>query len=334
MQTRESNVTTGWRGGFCNLGVFFRLELQRFVDGMPRQLCNDAFLSQLCIFRLFPVSETSIEAAHSRVALSSSKHHIGPVRVSLSNRLRLIEASIARDEEFGKQLLQCFSSARSLKTIAAELNLEGHPLWCGKDTKLNRLHTSQSRILLTAMIYHCDIEARFHSMKEFMKSTNQKKARRQRLLTRLCGGTPQPDVALIYRTALLDYVQAQVQPGEFYSVGHEVFVGMESLQGDTPATEWRQAAIPVKDEDIDFDMDTEQAKPKPDSVFFQIVSAKPGQRKILKGGVGTGNVIRKHHIALTLHAQLGGDDAAPIVGNKPIVGAAGNVVVLDQIGDP
>ena len=46
----------------------------------------------------------------------------------------------------------------------------------------------------------------------------------------------------------------------------------------------RQAALPVEDEDIDFDMDTEQAKPKPDSVFFQIVSAKPGQRKILRGG--------------------------------------------------
>eukprot|EP00974_Lingulodinium_polyedra_P015076 1459652-Lingulodinium_polyedra.AAC.1 len=86
---------------------------------------------------------------------------------------------------------------------------------------MKKTHLTQARPILTAMVYHCDIEARFYSMKEFMKDTNSKKTRQRRLLARLCGGEPKPDAAQIYRTALLDHVQAHVQPGVFYSVDHE-----------------------------------------------------------------------------------------------------------------
>eukprot|EP00974_Lingulodinium_polyedra_P072517 7016923-Lingulodinium_polyedra.AAC.1 len=96
---------------------------------------------------------------------------------------------------------------------------------------------------------------------------------------------------------------------------------MESLQGvlDTPATKWRQAAMPVEDDDFDdMEADIEEARPKPDRVFFHVANAKPAKRKLLKGAVGAENVARKHHVALTLHAQLGGDDAPPLVDSKPI----------------
>ena len=82
----------------------------------------------------------------------------------------------------------------------------------------------------------------------------------------------------------------------FYSVDHEVFVGMESLQGvlDTPATQWRQAAVPVEDDDFaDMEAGIEEAMPRQQRVFFCVANAKPAQRKVLKGAVGTGNIIRK-----------------------------------------
>ena len=48
---------------------------------------GDVFAQWLAIFRLFSVVETSIEEKHGRVALDIKKHKIGPIRVSLANRL-------------------------------------------------------------------------------------------------------------------------------------------------------------------------------------------------------------------------------------------------------
>ena len=91
--------------------------------------CSRNFLLQLATFRLTIVVETTIEAKHSRVAMSQRAHFIGPVRISLSNRLPLLERWLVRKQISMPELVQHFGAARSLARAATLLGLDRHPSW-------------------------------------------------------------------------------------------------------------------------------------------------------------------------------------------------------------
>ena len=52
---------------------------------------GDAFAKDVARLRFIIVVETSIESKHARVSLARRTHTIGPVKVSLSNRLPLLD---------------------------------------------------------------------------------------------------------------------------------------------------------------------------------------------------------------------------------------------------
>ena len=107
-------------------GVFLD-SLKAFADGAAFNALPQAFLKQVAVYRFVPVVETTIEEKHARVALSKKRHHIGPVRISLSNRLPLLERWLLRRHVSGEKLLEKFAISRSLKQVPHLLGVEDHP---------------------------------------------------------------------------------------------------------------------------------------------------------------------------------------------------------------
>eukprot|EP00971_Amphidinium_carterae_P341654 6480569-Amphidinium_carterae.3 len=77
----------------------FRVNLDLFVTGTAREELSASFRSVLAEFRAMPIMETTIEGRHARIALGSAIHNIGPSKVSLQNRMPLLERRIKSSHE-------------------------------------------------------------------------------------------------------------------------------------------------------------------------------------------------------------------------------------------
>ena len=108
-------------------GAVFQVQLRLFVSGVRRNDLACAYRMQVALFRFPSGVETTIEEKHSRVAIALKAHHIGPVRVSLSNRLPLLERLMRRNQVAAISLLEHFTKARQTSQVPALLGIDMHP---------------------------------------------------------------------------------------------------------------------------------------------------------------------------------------------------------------
>ena len=154
-----------WR--LLHPGSEFREELFKFARlGYRRRDLSEAFLLEIVKFRLISVVETTIEEKHRRVTLEQNIHHLGPVRISLANRLPLLERWLKKGVLDMKLLLRCFDTTRSIKQIAGCLGVEHHP------SLLEVAKEKPSKVLpvLTKVIYGCDM---YSSMRDKINEKGQ-----------------------------------------------------------------------------------------------------------------------------------------------------------------
>ena len=85
--------------------------LQRFISGTPRADLPPDALRMIAELRFVPISETTIEGKHAKVSLERFKS-LSPVRVSLANRLPLVEKRIKEDVGYLDELAGFFGVAR------------------------------------------------------------------------------------------------------------------------------------------------------------------------------------------------------------------------------
>jgi hypothetical protein len=142
---------------------------QAFVDGAGRESLNPRFQSVLATMRFIPIVETTIEAKHAKVALQSQTG-LGPVRVSLSNRLPLMESRIASNPQYLAELVECFGLVRKFKKVPMFLGFERHPLLHTMAGK----HHSVWVPTLTRIIYRCALEDLFDDKTAHAKYHNKK----------------------------------------------------------------------------------------------------------------------------------------------------------------
>eukprot|EP00959_Pyramimonas_sp_CCMP1952_P425434 8911864-Pyramimonas_sp.AAC.1 len=98
-------------------------ELQKFIAGTSRSECSYLFQMNIAVFRFMHCVETSIEEKHARASMAKLKHHIGPCRISLSNRLPMLMRWLALGQTSGQQVVDAFSCVRSLSKIRSELHI-------------------------------------------------------------------------------------------------------------------------------------------------------------------------------------------------------------------
>jgi hypothetical protein len=99
-------------------GSPFADELDKFIDGAALADLSEAFQSRVAGWRFVPVVETSIEGKHAKTSLAKKSHHIGPVRLSLANRLPFLDRSLRAGHIDPHQLLAKFHEARTIGNAA------------------------------------------------------------------------------------------------------------------------------------------------------------------------------------------------------------------------
>jgi hypothetical protein len=97
------------------------------INGCDFDDLNGDCQYEIAVFRFLWAIETTIEARHAKAALELRHHFCGPVRISLSNRLPMMEDFIANGVVTGTELLDAFNAARRLLDMAECFGFSRHP---------------------------------------------------------------------------------------------------------------------------------------------------------------------------------------------------------------
>jgi hypothetical protein len=282
----------------------FRAQLQSFVQGQQRWSCGPEFSLQVAKLRLVPVVETTIEEKHSRVSLDKKRHHIGPVRVSLANRLPLFFRTISRDPSALQDLLPFFQQARSLKEVPPLLNLEGSPCLIGY--KAWR-HCTKLKALLSLVLYRCDMDASFRSLKSELKLHSKAKAKEQRLEALASYAVQRVDEPAILQRAFREHFIESAQTGVFYSLPASCGAKVQSLTSylDQCASKRQRSAAVADDDDRAYCLDVEGLEHAPGQacqapLFFQVVPRRPTNKKTVHVKCGAGSNLRMQDVAINI----------------------------------
>eukprot|EP00973_Karenia_brevis_P091614 12408341-Karenia_brevis.AAC.1 len=96
----------------------FRQQLDAFLDSdITRDSCGDEFKKCVGEFKLIPICETTIEAKHREPSILGSARKIGPVRVSLANRMSMLERLLQQAPGTLTELMDALELTRSFVKI-------------------------------------------------------------------------------------------------------------------------------------------------------------------------------------------------------------------------
>ena len=138
--------------------------LLAFTSGTRRSDLPELVLKHIAVGRFVIIAESSIEGKHAAVSLDSQRG-IGPVRVSLANRLPLMESRMQQHPMYLHDLVECFHEARNFRRIPAIMGFENHPLLEGRRFK----HISEMVPVLAAIVYRCNLDDVFDDKDEYSR---------------------------------------------------------------------------------------------------------------------------------------------------------------------
>ena len=105
----------------------FRRELQTFVDGKPRRELAAHALETIASFRYLFSAESRVEGKHGKVTVAAAYKRFLPTRVSLQNRLPLLEKWLASGQVSGDEFVESFAQVRSHRRAASKFGIQDHP---------------------------------------------------------------------------------------------------------------------------------------------------------------------------------------------------------------
>ena len=229
-----------------------------------------------------------------------------------------------------------------MRRIAPQLDLGGHPLITSLP---QRTRQSTLRTVLAKVVYMCDMESRFESLKEFMKFDKARKNRQRYRDERNIGALALHSDA-VHQRALLDHMRLRMEPLLYFSMPKEIFptasIG-SFLEG--PATKRRRLPEGEGDgdaalEDLEADVEgPDMAEAADERIFFRVAAFWPGYKHCVKISIGSGSRLSANHIAMAVHrATAESTLATPVLDSEPIgaAGFDGGIKVLDycSLGDP
>ena len=130
-----------------------RADLQAFADGAARFSLSRTFIDAAADFRFVSVVETTLERKHALVRMESQRN-LGPVKVSLANRLQMIEDCSKVDPAMFTMFCDLFSRVRTILDIPSILGFADHP---GNRGKQQVRHWTQLISDVTAAVYRTSI---------------------------------------------------------------------------------------------------------------------------------------------------------------------------------
>ena len=163
-------------------GAWFGEELIKFVEGyVQRMSLSKAFRCQLGIFRLWPTNETTVEEKHARLALAAISRRLGAVRISLTNRLIMMEHMLSMGWVKVTEIIHFFDKARRLTQCPQMFGLEAHPSLA----ELHNPHPVLLRKLFARVVYRTDLSCVFQNVRAIGKRNENRKKKQGRDIARL-----------------------------------------------------------------------------------------------------------------------------------------------------
>ena len=148
----RSEVHDPYTWSLMRPGAKFRADVVAFIGGARRSTLSVSSGVQIGIFKLMPMCETTIEEKYGRMSKPAKANRLGPVKVSLINRMPVIEKKLKRKTLDAWELVSAFDHVRIIKNIPAALGIEDHP----DLLSFKRMSASQAVKVLPRVVYRCD----------------------------------------------------------------------------------------------------------------------------------------------------------------------------------
>ena len=263
----------------------FRQDLNRFCAGVPRSALSAQTLEEIAKLKFMPIAETTIEAKHQRVSLAKKKHSIGPVKVSLANRLPMLERMLLAQPAVLHPLLGMFASARNLCKVAEKLDFQGHPLL---EALPDHPKPWQLKPALERIIYHTDLQSAHRDLKRHSKADESKKEKRRRQECALVKAKGEVGEDTVWNKALHDYFSQIAVSGQFYScpiAAGGQSIALSSFLG-TIGTQ-AQPLAPAEGDDLHSCVELVESH----RFFFKVGLVAPSSKRTIKVAPGAGQRI-------------------------------------------
>lgn len=297
-------------------GGTLRKQLQAYADTPALRVeIGQPFFRMVVRLRLVIVVETTMEAKHLRMTIARRCRHIGPVRVSLSNRLLLLERWLCRDQNHIEQVVSAFSKARSLRKACMLLGVDRHPALLGNDKISRRGGTSALHTLLTSVFYHCNIMSVYRELRAAALEDKAAKDKQRRRDTKLTTAPTGPITwPMVHHKAMLDHFMCTIDRTCFYSCP-SALMRLTSLSSvlEQPATKRLRAESGPLESTGDLLTGDGGAS---NLVYFQSTYTHVGRKKTVRTSVGAGGRLKDSDILVSVHNRLTGFGGELVLANR------------------
>ena len=329
---REAHDSITWR--LLEPGCPFDMELDRFIAGTPRASLQHFALVVIAGFKFLPVCETTIEAKHGRVSLENRMKKLGPVRVSLANRLPMLEKWLTRGVFSLEDLLNKFEEARQLKATIHTLGIAQHPSMSNS----SGMKSSHMRNRVGKMLYRCDLDNMMFSLKKPMRLHKQKQAAKRVKAARLCVSNKEVDTSTcLLQTLMRDHFAVVARDACTFSlpVAHARLQTLTEFLEKPESSKKRghgESRGSGSDEQVLLpDHEGDEPVPVDSRMFFKMLLTNPSAKISVPVVVGAGGLISSNYVAVTFHQsqrQDGLEDSHIISGTPSALGKSRDAVFL------
>ena len=313
---REAHHRLTWQ--LLANGSPLRVAIDKFAEGEQRASIPVCLLRVVAAFRFVPIVETTIEGKHARLSLESTRH-LGPARVSLSNRLRLIERILADSPESSSSFVRCFDTTRRLRSIPALLGFSDHPALAPAEGQ-KRLPLNVLAKRLAEIIYRCDLDSLFRTMHSQQRSHLHQQRIDAQAQARLRLQHIPPAGALaeetVRRDCLMNHFRARADPAKIYSLPLSAATLQplgSYLAGASSIPSCKRQCV-VQPDDLMPDVHEEAvavAEPPadgppgvPELMYFRIINVSQGSKKFVSIAPGAGRKVQGDAFAVTYHKVM------------------------------
>ena len=309
-------------------GTMLRMQLEQFAFGdFTIQEIGRPLYIEVAKLRFLICVETTVEGRHARVASALRTRHVGPTRISLSNRLGMLERWLTRRQVQMKDMIPCFNRCRCLTQAMNVLNFDRHPLIVSNPALRKRGGPAKLHPVLMSILYNCTLENMYRPLAKQTQKDKKRKDAHRRAEEKLAGqGTRSCTKENVYRRAMTDHLgQVMGSVGNFRSYSCpaglldisplSAFMSEPAATAKRPRTEAdtdTQGDLLVERLPMDDDFDDGS------TMHFQPVLFGLHRKKTMRLGIGVSKRFKEHQFLVSLRSCLAGFDGEVVLASRAV----------------
>ena len=295
----------------------FKVNLDLFIDKLiPRALLSFNFQYEVAIFRFVLAIETLVERPHAKTSVKVKSHFQGPCRISLANRLPLLQQWIDTGVVSGFEVLEQFSIARKLLEVPELLGLSMHPSLGRFDEHGKTIKPAAYRRSLCNVLYRCDLIDMYRSQSKAAKKHIEEQKKQLQRAVKAMSAAKEPKLPVtrdrVMRIAMQDHMEEMMLDGRVLSCKADdlQFETLESSLNEPDSKRLKQDMGAARVGGLDVDrleqegpQDSDGTSGNQSPIFFQMVWQGIGRKKTVPIAIGAGGKLKQSASAVHIYEQ-------------------------------